>query len=161
MIIGQSSTILSRDLSGSCMSLTGIGGDAFTLYYEAASKKVLNYFWMYPAKYFLKSFLNTILQKIFFEIYVSCVYAQVHCLLGCGKSPQGLTLEAVKNRGITGMEMPLMHALTVMVPGAASLLEETVKKWGNLTLSEVCSSFHIFLAHFGLQLTILMHCKGF
>ncbi|GMH38373.1 hypothetical protein BSKO_06257 [Bryopsis sp. KO-2023] len=79
---------------------TGIGGDAFVLYYEAATKKV-------------------------------------HCKLGCGKSPQGLTMEAVRKRGIFGTEMPPFHALTVMVPGAAMLWEETINKWGKLTMSEV------------------------
>merc|ERR1719174_898337 len=81
---------------------TGIGGDAFALFYNASTKKV-------------------------------------ECLQGCGRSPAGLTYDAVvahpemENRS----ELPHLSALTVMVPGAAAAWESAVAKWGKLKLSEV------------------------
>uniref|UniRef100_A0A383V5K4 Gamma-glutamyltransferase n=1 Tax=Tetradesmus obliquus TaxID=3088 RepID=A0A383V5K4_TETOB len=73
---------------------TGIGGDAFALYYSAQQRKV-------------------------------------HCLQGNGAAPAGLSLEAVRAAGITGSELPPRHALTVSVPGAAALWEDSVTHWGS------------------------------
>ena len=57
--------------------------------------------------------------------------------MGNGRSPRGLTMEAVRERGITGSALPRFHALTVTVPGAAAAWEDAVKQWGKLSLSEV------------------------
>ncbi|CAK0786946.1 hypothetical protein CVIRNUC_010160 [Coccomyxa viridis] len=79
---------------------TGIGGDAFCLFFEASSKKVT-------------------------------------AMLGCGRSPAGLTLEEVRKRGIGGPELPPGSALCVTVPGAPALWEDTVKTFGRLDLKQV------------------------
>eukprot|EP00931_Biecheleriopsis_adriatica_P124169 TRINITY_DN9927_c0_g1_i3.p1 TRINITY_DN9927_c0_g1~~TRINITY_DN9927_c0_g1_i3.p1 ORF type:complete len:574 (+),score=118.27 TRINITY_DN9927_c0_g1_i3:128-1723(+) len=84
---------------------TGIGGDAFALFFDGKTKKV-------------------------------------ECLQGCGRSPAGLTLEAVKTH--TDMasgrkELPLQSALCITVPGAAAAWESAVKRWGRLPLTEVLS----------------------
>eukprot|EP00927_Polykrikos_kofoidii_P080277 TRINITY_DN77149_c0_g1_i1.p1 TRINITY_DN77149_c0_g1~~TRINITY_DN77149_c0_g1_i1.p1 ORF type:complete len:581 (-),score=82.56 TRINITY_DN77149_c0_g1_i1:92-1834(-) len=82
---------------------TGIGGDAFALFYDAASKRV-------------------------------------ECLQGCGRSPAGLTLEAVRaHPDMVGGDttLPVFSALTVNVPGAAAAWESAVNRWGKLGLSSV------------------------
>eukprot|EP00878_Enallax_costatus_P014464 GHUV01015128.1.p1 GENE.GHUV01015128.1~~GHUV01015128.1.p1 ORF type:complete len:652 (+),score=151.84 GHUV01015128.1:282-1958(+) len=81
---------------------TGIGGDAFGLFYCSKRRQVL-------------------------------------CLQGNGRSPAGLTLEAVRAAGVTGNELPTRSPLTVSVPGAAGLWEDAVRCWGSgrKTLAEV------------------------
>ncbi|KAK9835342.1 hypothetical protein WJX81_003771 [Elliptochloris bilobata] len=79
---------------------TGIGGDAFCLFFDARTKEVT-------------------------------------AILGCGAAPAALTLEAVRERGITGSELPMRGALAVTVPGAAALWEDTIKAFGKLPLAEV------------------------
>lgn len=79
---------------------TGLGGDAFCLYYSASDRSV-------------------------------------RCLMGNGRSPAGLTLPAVRAAGVVGPELPPFSAMTVTVPGAAALWEDTVKTWGRLPLSQV------------------------
>ena len=82
-------------------------------------------------------------------------------MLGCGRSPAGLTLEVyrhsvapllqglgadremcswveeVRKRGIGGPELPPGSALCVTVPGAPALWEDTVKTFGKLDLKQV------------------------
>ncbi|CAK0887557.1 unnamed protein product, partial [Prorocentrum cordatum] len=84
---------------------TGIGGDAFGLFYNAATKKV-------------------------------------ECLQGCGRSPAGLTLEAVRaHPEMAGRsELPPLSALCVTVPGAAAAWESAVATWGKLPLSQALSA---------------------
>mmetsp|Transcript_39913 Transcript_39913/g.127927 ORF Transcript_39913/g.127927 Transcript_39913/m.127927 type:complete len:568 (-) Transcript_39913:82-1785(-) len=81
---------------------TGIGGDAFALFFDGATKKV-------------------------------------ECLQGCGRSPLGLTLEAVRaHPEMAGrQELPPLSALCVTVPGAASAWEAAVSRWGRLKLAAV------------------------
>ncbi|CAE8646558.1 unnamed protein product, partial [Polarella glacialis] len=81
---------------------TGIGGDAFALFYNGQTKKV-------------------------------------ECLQGCGRSPAGMTLEAVqKHPDMAGRtELPPLSALCCTVPGAAATWEAAVKRWGRLSLAEV------------------------
>ena len=50
------------------------------------------------------------------------------------------TGQAVRERGITGSELPVRGALAVTVPGAAALWEDTVKAFGKLPLAEVRTS---------------------
>ncbi|CAD7703511.1 unnamed protein product, partial [Ostreobium quekettii] len=78
---------------------TGIGGDAFALFYSAVNKRV-------------------------------------ECLKGGGMSPKGLTFDAIRERGIVD-QMPMDHALTVVVPGAPMLWEDALKKWGRKSLEQV------------------------
>ncbi|KIZ03435.1 gamma-glutamyltranspeptidase [Monoraphidium neglectum] len=81
---------------------TGLGGDAFALFFDAKSKKVLG-------------------------------------LAGNGAAPAGLSLEAVRAKGVQGGELPMFSALTVTVPGAARLWEDAVGRWGsgNKSLGDV------------------------
>ncbi|BDA50498.1 Glutathione hydrolase proenzyme [Coccomyxa sp. Obi] len=79
---------------------TGIGGDAFALFYSASTREVT-------------------------------------AMLGNGRSPVGLTMEAVRAQGIKGHELPADSALCVTVPGAAALWEDTVKSFGTLSLEQV------------------------
>lgn len=81
---------------------TGIGGDAFALYYDGAK-------------------------------------GTVECLQGCGRSPKGLTLDAVlahpDMQGRTSL--PPLSALCVTVPGTAHSWESAIKRWGKLNLAQV------------------------
>jgi len=81
---------------------TGIGGDAFALFYNSSTK-------------------------------------HVECLQGCGRSPAGLTLDAVrKHPEMAGRtELPPFSALCVTVPGTAAAWESSVSRWGKLPLSQV------------------------
>jgi hypothetical protein len=58
---------------------------------------------------------------------------------GNGAAPAGLTLAAVRARGVSGPEMPHTHALCVTVPGAVALWEAAVAAWGGgrATLADV------------------------
>ncbi|MCW5875629.1 MAG: gamma-glutamyltransferase family protein [Anaerolineales bacterium] len=77
---------------------TGIGGDCFALYYEAASR-------------------------------------QVYALNGSGRAPAALSLELLAKQGIR--ELPLYHAHTVTVPGAAAGWCDLVARHGRLPMAEV------------------------
>ncbi len=72
--------------------------------------------------------------------------------MGNGRSPEGLTLEAVRERGVKGGALPPFHALTVTVPGAAAAWEDAVRQWGNLSLEQarLCKSCAFgFAMHLG------------
>ena len=56
--------------------------------------------------------------------------------MGNGRSPAGLTMEAVRERGIRGGALPPFHALTVTIPGAAAAWEDVVSLWGKLSLEQ-------------------------
>jgi gamma-glutamyltranspeptidase/glutathione hydrolase len=82
---------------------TGIGGDAFCLYFDAATKKV-------------------------------------SAVRGGGRSPAGLTLDLVRSRGHSGLEIsPSTDALCAVVPGAAAAWEDVVNRFGSgkLSLGEI------------------------
>ena len=65
-----------------------------------------------------------------------CYVVAHRCLMGNGRSPEGLTLEAVRERGVRGGALPPFHALTVTVPGAAAAWEDAVRLWGKLSLEQ-------------------------
>ena len=46
-------------------------------------------------------------------------------------------VQAVRERGVSGSELPARSALAVTVPGAAALWEDTIKTFGKLSLAEV------------------------
>eukprot|EP00897_Mesotaenium_endlicherianum_P009703 jgi/Mesen1/8761/ME000524S08058 len=80
---------------------TGLGGDAFVLYYNAKSRTVQS-------------------------------------IQGNGKSPAGLTMGVVKERGHDkSFMLPPFDALTVAVPGAAACWVDTVERFGHLSLVEI------------------------
>lgn len=57
--------------------------------------------------------------------------------MGDSADTAALTGQAVRERGITGSELPVRGALAVTVPGAAALWEDTIKAFGKLPLAEV------------------------
>ncbi|KAJ7225634.1 gamma-glutamyltranspeptidase [Mycena pura] len=63
----------------------------------------------------------------------------VKALNGSGHSPQKLTLEYVRKRGLTGTSIPLTDLNSVTVPGAAAAWVDTVEHFGsgNLTVADV------------------------
>jgi len=79
---------------------TGIGGDAFGLFWDAKARKM-------------------------------------QCMMGNGRSPSGLTMEAVRAAGFKGTALSPFHPLAVTVPGAAAAWEDAVKQWGRLPLAQV------------------------
>jgi gamma-glutamyltranspeptidase/glutathione hydrolase len=77
---------------------TGMGGDAFLLFYEAGTGRVLG-------------------------------------ANGSGRAPRDATVEKLRDRGIT--EMPERGGLTVTIPGAVRLWEDTATSLGNLPLARL------------------------
>ncbi|MFP4644014.1 MAG: gamma-glutamyltransferase family protein [Spirochaetales bacterium] len=78
---------------------TGIGGDAFCLYFESSS-------------------------------------GRVHALNGSGRSPAALDHSRVAADGFSD-GLPRFHAHTVTVPGAAAAWQDTIARFGALSLSKV------------------------
>lgn len=72
-----------------------------------------------------------------FALFWDVEVGKMRCLMGNGRSPGGLTMDAVRARGIKGSALPPFHAVTVTVPGAAAAWEDAVKQWGSLPLSQV------------------------
>lgn len=66
-----------------------------------------------------------------FALFYDAKQKKVHCMQGNGAAPAGLSMEAVRAAGITGPELPHRHAMTVAVPGAVALWEDSVKRWGS------------------------------
>lgn len=77
---------------------TGIGGDCFALFYEAATK-------------------------------------QVYAVNGSGRSGRSMTLEALRERGVTALPPTSVHSVTV--PGAAAGWADTVARHGRMPLAAV------------------------
>ncbi len=77
---------------------TGMGGDAFLLFHEAGTGRVLG-------------------------------------ADGSGRAPRSMTIEKLRDRGVT--EMPERGALTVTVPGAVRLWEAAAERLGRLPLSRL------------------------
>ncbi|KDQ14217.1 hypothetical protein BOTBODRAFT_175004 [Botryobasidium botryosum FD-172 SS1] len=63
----------------------------------------------------------------------------VKALNGSGRSPQALTLEVARSKGITGRNIPATSLNSVTVPGAAAAWADTVETFGSgkLTLGEI------------------------
>ncbi|KAJ6519705.1 gamma-glutamyltranspeptidase [Mycena sanguinolenta] len=63
----------------------------------------------------------------------------VKALNGSGHSPQKLTLEYLRQRGLTGKTIPLTDLNSVTVPGAAAAWVDTVEKFGSgkVTVADV------------------------
>ncbi len=78
---------------------TGIGGDCFSLYYDAKTK-------------------------------------QVTALNGSGRAPQGLSLELLRKQGLEG-DLPMFHAHTVTIPGAAAGWCDLIERHGRLKLAAI------------------------
>lgn len=72
-----------------------------------------------------------------FALYWDAKAGKMRCLMGNGRSPGELTMDAVRALGIKGSALPPFHAVTVTVPGAAAAWEDAVKQWGTLPLSQV------------------------
>ncbi|EJD04166.1 gamma-glutamyltranspeptidase [Fomitiporia mediterranea MF3/22] len=74
-----------------------------------------------------------------FCLFYDAKTKQVKALNGSGRSPQKLTLEYVRSRGITGRSIPHTDLNCVTVPGAAAAWVDTVEKLGrgNLTVAQV------------------------
>ena len=77
---------------------TGIGGDAFCIFYRARDRRVLG-------------------------------------LNASGRAPRALSIEWLRDRGIT--ELPVNSPHTVTVPGAAAGWVDTVERFGSMSLGEV------------------------
>ncbi|KAL5495462.1 hypothetical protein ACEPAI_925 [Sanghuangporus weigelae] len=74
-----------------------------------------------------------------FCLFYDAKTKQVKALNGSGHSPQKLSIEYVRSRGITGRSIPLTDLNCVTVPGAAAAWVDTVQKFGsgNLTVAQV------------------------
>lgn len=81
---------------------TGIGGDAFCLFYDAEKRTV-------------------------------------RAFNGSGRAPQAMTLDVLRSKGVTGVEIPGNSIHSVTVPGAAAAWVDTVEKLGSgkLTMHDI------------------------
>ena len=80
-------------------NMTGIGGDVFSLYFDARS-------------------------------------GDVTALNGSGRTPKGLSIEALAGEGITD-EIPLFHAHSITVPGACAGWFDLIAQHGRLAMGEI------------------------
>ncbi|KAL5535338.1 hypothetical protein ACEPAF_3432 [Sanghuangporus sanghuang] len=74
-----------------------------------------------------------------FCLFYDAKTKQVKALNGSGHSPQKLSIDYVRSRGITGHFIPLTDLNCVTVPGAAAAWVDTIQKFGsgNLTVAHV------------------------
>ncbi|KAL5518777.1 hypothetical protein ACEPAH_460 [Sanghuangporus vaninii] len=74
-----------------------------------------------------------------FCLFYDAKTKQVKALNGSGHSPQKLSIDYVRSRGITGHSIPLTDLNCVTVPGAAAAWVDTIQKFGsgNLTVAHV------------------------
>ncbi|HRN49967.1 MAG TPA: gamma-glutamyltransferase family protein [Anaerolineales bacterium] len=70
-----------------------------------------------------------------FALYYEAKTRQVTALNGSGRAPAALSLDLLKQQGMT--ELPLYHAHTVTVPGAAAGWSDLIARHGRLPLAEV------------------------
>lgn len=75
-----------------------------------------------------------------FGLFWDAKARKMRCMMGNGRSPSGLTMEAVRAAGFKGTALPPFHPLAVTVPGAAAAWEDAVKQWGRLPLAQVPSA---------------------
>lgn len=74
-----------------------------------------------------------------FCLFYDAKTKEVKALNGSGRSPQKLTLEYMKKRGVTGGKIPLTDLNSVTVPGAAAAWVDTVESFGSgqVTVADV------------------------
>ncbi|KAE9408215.1 gamma-glutamyltranspeptidase [Gymnopus androsaceus JB14] len=70
-----------------------------------------------------------------FCLFFDAKTKQVKALNGSGHSPEKLTLEYARSRGLTGHSIPTTDLNAVTVPGAAAAWVDTVEKFGSGKLS--------------------------
>ncbi|KIK70866.1 hypothetical protein GYMLUDRAFT_32937 [Collybiopsis luxurians FD-317 M1] len=70
-----------------------------------------------------------------FCLFFDAKTKQVKALNGSGRSPEKLTLEYARSRGLTGRSIPTTDLNAVTVPGAAAAWVDTVEKFGSGKLS--------------------------
>ncbi|KAK7059070.1 hypothetical protein VNI00_001694 [Paramarasmius palmivorus] len=70
-----------------------------------------------------------------FCLFYDAKTKQVKALNGSGHSPQKLTIDHVRSRGITGSQIPVTDLNAVTVPGAAAAWADTVERFGSGSLS--------------------------
>ena len=118
--------------------IAGIGGDVFALFWDARAAKM---------RCMMGELLLSNAWRVCSELQRWPAHVSAHITLikkarswsitGNGRSPSGLTLEAVRKLGIKGTALPPFHTVTVTVPGAAAAWEDAVKQWGTLDLEQV------------------------
>ncbi|MCW5873061.1 MAG: gamma-glutamyltransferase family protein [Anaerolineales bacterium] len=70
-----------------------------------------------------------------FALYYEAKTRQVTALNGSGRAPAALTLDLLRQQGLA--ELPMYHAHTVTVPGAAAGWSDLIAKHGRLSLAQV------------------------
>ncbi|KIM28864.1 hypothetical protein M408DRAFT_134450 [Serendipita vermifera MAFF 305830] len=70
-----------------------------------------------------------------FALFYNAQTKRVHALNGSGRSPKSLTIEKLKERGITGKSIPLTDLNSVTVPGAPAAWIDAVEHFGNGAVS--------------------------
>lgn len=72
-------------------------------------------------------------------MYYDANTKSVKALNGSGRSPQALTLEVARSKGLNGRTIPSSNLNAVTVPGAAAAWVDTVSTFGSgrLSLGEV------------------------
>ncbi|KAJ3750548.1 gamma-glutamyltranspeptidase [Lentinula detonsa] len=70
-----------------------------------------------------------------FCLFFDAKTKQVKALNGSGRSPEKLTLDYARSRGLTGRSIPTTDLNAVTVPGAAAAWVDTVEKFGSGLLS--------------------------
>ena len=72
-----------------------------------------------------------------FCLFYNASTKKVHALNGSGRAPAALTLQKLRDMGVTGPEMAFDDINSVTVPGAAAGLLDTLELFGSMTASEV------------------------
>ncbi|CAN6598170.1 hypothetical protein TRVA0_001S05402 [Trichomonascus vanleenenianus] len=74
-----------------------------------------------------------------FALFYDAKSGTVKGFNGSGKSPAGLSVDFIREQGISGDQIPDESVHTITVPGAIAAWEDVVKTWGNgkLTLGEI------------------------
>ncbi len=73
-----------------------------------------------------------------FALYYDAKTKMISALNGSGKSPEALTLDKVREEGITG-KLPVFHPHTITVPGAAAGWCDLIDKHGTMPMEEILS----------------------
>ncbi len=71
-----------------------------------------------------------------FALYYDAKTKQVTALNGSGRAPQGLSLELLRKQGLEG-GLPMFHAHTVTIPGAAAGWCDLIERHGRLKLAAI------------------------